>query len=134
MMSKFRSIVNPANWPITVKIPMLVVLLMVVISAVITNRVLARLAETQQRNLEQLSSAYLDGLSTSLIPSVFRGDIWEVFDVLDRSRERYRGLNVIGLLSQTAAKIFWPQASQHAFLRKRLFQAGQRRTLAVGLK
>jgi hypothetical protein len=84
---------NPFTWPMTVKIPMLVVLLMVIISAVITSRVPARLAETQERHLEQLGAAYLDGLSTSLIPSVVREDIWEVFDTLDRSRERYRGLN-----------------------------------------
>lgn len=85
---------NPVSWPITVKVPMVVVLLMVVVSAVITNRVLAGLADTQERHLEQLGSAYLDGLSASLIPSVVREDIWEVFDTLDRSRERYRGLNV----------------------------------------
>ncbi|WP_119273656.1 sensor histidine kinase [Taklimakanibacter deserti] len=91
---QLRAIVNPLQWPITVKVPMFVVLLMVIISAVLTNRVLARLAETQERHLGQLASAYLDGLSASLIPSVVREDIWEVFDILDRSRERYRGLNV----------------------------------------
>jgi signal transduction histidine kinase len=91
---QLRAIVNPLQWPITVKVPMFVVLLMIIVSAVITNRVLARLADTQERHLGQLASAYLDGLSTSLIPSVVREDIWEVFDTLDRSRERYRGLNV----------------------------------------
>ena len=92
--ARLRAILNPWQWPITVKVPMFVVLLMIIVSAVITNRVLARLAETQERHLGQLASAYLDGLSTSLIPSVGREDIWEVFDILDRSRERYRGLNV----------------------------------------
>lgn len=91
---QLKAIVNPLQWPITVKVPMFVVLLMIIVSAVITNRVLARLAETQERHLGQLASAYLDGLSASLIPSVVREDIWEVFDILDRSRERYRGLNV----------------------------------------
>ncbi|CAN5166363.1 hypothetical protein BH10PSE7_BH10PSE7_10430 [soil metagenome] len=86
--------INPAAWPITVKVPMFVALLMIIISATITNRVLARLAETQESHLEQLASAYLDGLSASLIPSVVREDVWEVFDALDRSRERYRGLSV----------------------------------------
>jgi signal transduction histidine kinase len=90
----FTAVANPFSWPITVKVPMLVVLMMVIVSAVITNRVLARLSETQERHLGQLASAYLDGLSASLIPSVVREDIWEVFDTLDRSRERYRGLNV----------------------------------------
>ena len=67
---------------------------MIAISAMATFRALSRLEETQQRHLEQLSSAYLDGLSASLIPAVVREDVWEVFDTLDRSRERYRGLNV----------------------------------------
>ncbi len=82
------------SWPISVRVPLVVALLMVVISAAVSNRVLSRLEETQERNLQQLVSAYLDGLSASLIPSVVREDVWEVFDTLDRSRERYRSLNV----------------------------------------
>ena len=77
-----------------VRVPLAVALLMIAISSVATFRALTRLEETQQRHLEQLSSAYLDGLSASLIPAVVREDVWEVFDTLDRSRERYRGLNV----------------------------------------
>ncbi|MFN4141236.1 sensor histidine kinase [Aestuariivirga sp.] len=67
---------------------------MIAISTVVTVRALTRLEDTQQRSLEQLSSAYLDGLSASLAPAVVREDVWEVFDTLDRSRERYKGLNV----------------------------------------
>ncbi len=85
---------NPMTWPLSFKVPLLVAVLMFAVSAIITNRVLARLEENQEQHLQQLASAYLDGLSASLIPSVFRGDVWEVFDILDRSRERYRGLNV----------------------------------------
>jgi signal transduction histidine kinase len=73
----------------------MVALLMIAISVVISNRVLNRLEETQERNLRELSSAYLDGLSASLVPSVVREDVWEVFDALDRSRELYRGLSVL---------------------------------------
>ena len=85
---------NPATWPLSVKVPLLVAVLMFAVSAVITNRVLARLQDNQEQHLQQLASAYLDGLSASLIPSVLREDVWEVFDTLDRSRERYKGLNV----------------------------------------
>jgi signal transduction histidine kinase len=67
---------------------------MVVISAAVSNRVLSRLQETQERNLQQLAAAYLDGVTTSLIPGVVNDDPWEAFDILDRSRERYRGVNV----------------------------------------
>lgn len=85
---------NPTTWPLSVKVPLLVAILMFTVSAIITNRVLSRLEDNQEQHLQQLASAYLDGLSASLIPSVFREDVWEVFDALDRSRERYRGLNV----------------------------------------
>lgn len=85
---------NPTTWPLSVKVPLLVAVLMFAVSALITNRVLARLEDNQEQHLQQLTSAYLDGLSASLIPSVSREDVWEVFDTLDRSRERYKGLNV----------------------------------------
>ncbi len=89
----WRQLSSPA-WPVSVRVPIVVALLMVAISIAVSNRVLSRLEVTQERNLNQLASAYLDGLSASLIPSVVREDVWEVFDILDRSRERYRGLNV----------------------------------------
>ena len=87
------------SWPkalssFAVRVPVVVALLMIAISTAVSLRALSRLEETQQRSLQQLSSAYLDGLSASLIPSVVREDVWEVFDTLDRSRERYKGLNV----------------------------------------
>lgn len=67
---------------------------MIAISTVVTIRALSRLEVSQQKNLDVLSSAYLDGLSASIGPAVVREDVWEVFDALDRSRERYKGLNV----------------------------------------
>jgi len=85
---------NPSSWPLSFKVPILVAVLMFAVSASITNRVLARLEVSQEQHLQQLASAYLDGLSASLIPAVFREDVWEVFDTLDRSRESYKGLNV----------------------------------------
>lgn len=81
--------------PITLKAPVLVVVLMVVISGVISERVLNRLAETQRRHIEGLVAAYLDGLSSSLVPHVLNDDIWEVFDALERSRSLYVALNPI---------------------------------------
>jgi hypothetical protein len=83
-----------ASRSLAVRVPVVVALLMIAISSVVTWRALSRLEENQKQHLEQLSSAYLDGLSASLIPSVVREDVWEVFDTLDRSRERYRGLSV----------------------------------------
>ena len=80
-------------WPMAVKVPVVVAILMVAISAALSNQILVRLSQTQQRHLEQLASAYLDGLSSSLVPNLLRDDIWEIFDQLDRSRELYAGLS-----------------------------------------
>jgi signal transduction histidine kinase len=85
-----------SEWPVTVKVPLLVTALMIVLSVVITNQVLTRLAQTQQRHFQELTAAYLDGLSSSLIPPVLRDDVWETFDVLDRARNLYQGLKVTG--------------------------------------
>jgi signal transduction histidine kinase len=85
---------SPQSWPFTVKIPLVVVVLMIAVSAIVTNRVLARLVDTQERHLEQLADAYLDGLATSIVPSVLREDVWEVFDALDRAKERYKSLDL----------------------------------------
>src|SRR5512144_1443060 len=37
----------------------------------------------------RLSMSWPSPISTALLPSVIRRDIWETFDVLDRSRARY---------------------------------------------
>ena len=60
------------SWPkalssFAVRVPVVVALLMIAISTAVSLRALSRLEETQQRSLQQLSSAYLDGLSTSRI-------------------------------------------------------------------
>jgi hypothetical protein len=89
------SIVRPSTWPVVIKVPVLVALLMVAISVVLTNQVLERLAESQARHFRELTAAYLDGLSSSVIPAVLRDDSWETFDHLDRSRSLYRGLTVV---------------------------------------
>jgi signal transduction histidine kinase len=76
------------------RVPALVVLLMIAVSAVITKQVLSRLEETQTRHFQELTSAYLDGLSSSLIPAVLRGDVWESFDILERAKSLYSGLQI----------------------------------------
>lgn len=83
---------RPSEWPITAKVLMLVMVLMLAVSAVVTNQVLSRLAESQRRHFDELAASYLDGLSSSLIPAVLREDVWETFDILDRARNLYQGL------------------------------------------
>ncbi|MEO1189539.1 MAG: sensor histidine kinase, partial [Pseudomonadota bacterium] len=84
-----------ARLPLTIKVPALVVLLMVIASAAISERVMSRLIETQERHLQDLAESYLDGLSSSLVPHVLRDDIWEVFDTLDRSQRLYGAIRPI---------------------------------------
>ncbi len=82
-------------WPVTLKVPALVALFMIGISIVLSDRVMTRLAESQERHLRELSGAYLDGLSSSLQPAVLQQDVWEVFDGLDRTKELYAGLDAV---------------------------------------
>lgn len=87
--------INPNAWPITLKVPLLVAGLMVAVSGLISERVLARLARMQQENLRALAATHLDGLSSTLVPLVLRDDVWEVFDILDRARGRDSGLRPV---------------------------------------
>ncbi|PDQ21796.1 two-component sensor histidine kinase [Mesorhizobium sanjuanii] len=89
LLRRFRLI------PVTYRVPAIVALLMVVISAVISEHVLDRLSRTQEGFLNGLAETYLDGLSSAVIPSVLRGDVWEVFDALDRSKSSYAALSPI---------------------------------------
>jgi len=69
-------------------------LLTVLLAFVISQNVLTRLEQTQERSLGQLAGAYLDGVSTAVQPHLIRKDIWETYDALQRSSTRYEGLNV----------------------------------------
>jgi signal transduction histidine kinase len=80
-----RVVVNPQNWPITVKVPLVVAIFLIVVSALITKVVLDRLSAIQERNLASLTTVYLDGVESAILPNVMREDPWEVFDALDRS-------------------------------------------------
>ncbi len=80
---------RPSRWPTSVKVPVLLAAMMVVVAAGISKAVLDRLEDSQQTHLQELKSVFLQGLATALQPYVIRRDPWEVFDVLDRARERY---------------------------------------------
>ena len=71
--------------PVSFRVPMIVALLMMLISATISERVLDRLSSTQEGFLNGLADTYLDGLASAVMPAVLREDVWEVFDALDRS-------------------------------------------------
>jgi signal transduction histidine kinase len=81
-------------WPLTVRIPLFVAGLMIVVAGLVSQVVLSRLIDDQESNLHVLTSAYLDGLSSAVLPAVIRADVWETFDALDRARGKYAGLAV----------------------------------------
>ena len=83
------------SFPITVRAPLVVATLMFIVAAIASQQVLSRLSKTQTQHLSGLADAYLDGLSAAIIPHVLRKDVWEVFDVLDRSRDKYLALRPV---------------------------------------
>jgi signal transduction histidine kinase len=86
---------RPSNWPITIRVPLFVITLMVAVSVIISNTVLSRLAQTQENHLRAVSQTYLDGLDASLLPYILREDVWEVFDTLERAMPNSAGLRLI---------------------------------------
>jgi two-component system, OmpR family, sensor kinase len=74
--------------PITARVPLIVTVFMLTVSIFTSERVLSRLIDTQMRHIQALADVYLDGLALALVDSMIREDVWQVFDVLDRSQQR----------------------------------------------
>lgn len=89
---------DPRTWPITVKVPLAVALLMMLVGIALSERVLDRLAGTQERHLRDLAQSYLDGLSSSAAPSILRDDVWEVFDAIERTEALNKSLRPRGTI------------------------------------
>ena len=83
------------SWPITVKVPVAVASLMLLVGFVLSERVLSRLGDTQEHHLVELSQSYLDGLSSAIIPSIIREDNWEIFDAITRMQAINKSLHPI---------------------------------------
>ncbi|WP_105434866.1 sensor histidine kinase [Neorhizobium tomejilense] len=81
--------------PLTVRAPVMVATLMIVVSAIISERVLSRLQEMQEQQLSRVVGTYFDGLSTALMPAVLRQDTWETYDILDRTRSLFRSVSPV---------------------------------------
>lgn len=85
---------NLLQMPLTLRVPLAVAGLMILVSAVVSERALSRFDAAQARHVVDLGDAYLDGLAPHLVPAVVRADVWEVFDLIDRARGLYRGLDL----------------------------------------
>lgn len=83
------------SWPITVKVPLAVAALMMLVGLVLSERVLSRLTDSQERHLIELSQSYLDGLSSAIAPSILREDNWEIYDAIARAQTINKSLHPI---------------------------------------
>jgi signal transduction histidine kinase len=124
-----------ARMPITVKAPVVVVLLMIAIGMAVSERVLSRLISSQERHLGDLANAYLDGLASPLIEPVLRGDPWEVFDILDQAKRPYAAVKPVEtMVTDANGRVLASSNPRHAGIGTALpgdFPASQDRTSEV---
>lgn len=83
------SAISPARWPLSVKVPLLVAFLMVLVSAGVSKAVLWRLDRTHEAHFQDVAETFLEGLATALQPHVIRRDPWEAYDSVERALARY---------------------------------------------
>lgn len=87
---------------LAIKVPAVAAVFLLVVSLFISERVLSRLAAIQTAHLVTLTRVHLDGLSTALVDAVLREDVWEVYAVLDRTRQGGDGLTAAETIVSTS--------------------------------
>ncbi|WP_405404708.1 hypothetical protein [Paracoccus sp. Ld10] len=81
--------------PFSLRVPLIVVLLMVLVGIVASQLVLRSLRTVQQDRVQELVRLHVDGMAVALGPAVMREDIWEVYDILDRAARATRGQRMV---------------------------------------
>jgi two-component system, OmpR family, sensor kinase len=81
--------------PLSFKLPAVAAAFLIVISVFISQQVLSRLGAIQSDHLKTLAGVHLDGLTAALSDAVLREDVWEVFAILDRSRQGMEGVRAL---------------------------------------
>ncbi|MGL4242137.1 MAG: sensor histidine kinase, partial [Beijerinckiaceae bacterium] len=123
---------DPRRWPLAFKAPAVVAVFMMAVSAIITHAVLTRLKQTQERHLAALSTTYLEGLASAVLPYVLREDVWEVYDAIDRSATLGGGFGrAVVVITTPDARVIaashpmlWPLGAKRPELAAR-FSAGE---------
>lgn len=80
--------------PLAAKVPILVAGLMLLAAGVMSAGALLRLRQEQDSRIAALSNAYLEATASSLADVFVRRDVWEAFDILDRSRNTFGALRL----------------------------------------
>jgi len=73
------------NVPLSVKIPLLVAVMMIMVGFIASQQVLSSLNSLQAARIRELARQHVESLSIALGPHVLRDDIWEVYDTLNRA-------------------------------------------------
>lgn len=83
---------SPLALPLSLRVPLIVAGLMVLMGIVASQLVVTSLVRSQERQLANQARSEFAALSTTLAPLIQRQDVWEMFDVLDRATGRAGGL------------------------------------------
>jgi len=83
------------NVPLSLKIPLLVVAMMVLVGLVASQQVLSSLDTLQATRIRELARQHVEALSVALGPHVLRDDIWEVYDTLNRAAGAAEGRRTV---------------------------------------
>ena len=79
--------------PLSVRVPLIVAGLMVIVGVVASQIVIAALAQSHERQARELARTEFATLAHALAPMAVRDDVWAMFDLLDRSIDRGAGLS-----------------------------------------
>jgi signal transduction histidine kinase len=90
-----RTLPRFRNLPVTLRVPLVMAGLMILLGFLASQSVLSALGRVQDARLSETARLHVEGLSVALGPSVLRQDVWEVYDILDRARSAYDGQRLL---------------------------------------
>ena len=90
-----RAVPRFRDLPVTLRVPLVMAGLMVLLGFLASQSVLSALGRVQDARLSETARLHVEGLSVALGPSVLRQDVWEVYDILDRARSAYDGQRLL---------------------------------------
>lgn len=101
--------------PLSIRIPLLVVGLMIAVAIIASQQVLSSLDRLQSDRIRELAGLHVEALAVALGPHVLRNDIWEVYDVLERATgEDGRGRTVFSAVGDTEGRVLAATDPQRA--------------------
>lgn len=90
-----RALPRFRNLPVTLRVPLVMAGLMVLLGFVASQGVLSALGRVQDARLSETTRLHVEGLSVALGPSVLRQDVWEIYDILERARSASEGQRLL---------------------------------------